>query len=206
MGGAATNVPGTANAAVSSSAVGSGVSIPQRQASLAQTATVRTRPAVPQESQVGAATNVPGAANAAASPSAVGSGVASTGKPGSIGNGFDSATFEILSNGKIVGSQSFTTLAAADAFFSNDPISIPSTSGLGGIQLASAETLSGGKGFGLNCGGVATGTPEPSTYAMMLIGFVGLGFMVYRQKNLPPDNSAFLSGGRIYFGVEKCSA
>ena len=25
--------------------------------------------------------------------------------------------------------------------------------------------------------------PEPSTWAMMLIGFVGLGFMVYRRKN-----------------------
>ncbi len=29
---------------------------------------------------------------------------------------------------------------------------------------------------------VSTGIPEPSTWAMMLIGFAGLGFMSYRQR------------------------
>lgn len=98
----------------------------------------------------------------------------------SIGNGFDSATFEILMNGNIVDSQSFTTLAPAEAFFSNDFIGVSWTSGLHDIQLAFAETLSRGDGFGFNYG-VASGAPEPSTYAMMLIGFVGLGLMAYRR-------------------------
>lgn len=30
---------------------------------------------------------------------------------------------------------------------------------------------------------VAGATPEPSTWAMMILGFVGLGFMAYRRKN-----------------------
>jgi hypothetical protein len=29
------------------------------------------------------------------------------------------------------------------------------------------------------------GVPEPSTWAMMLLGFVGLGFMAYRRKAKP---------------------
>lgn len=31
-------------------------------------------------------------------------------------------------------------------------------------------------------GDITPGVPEPSTWAMMLIGFVGLGFMAYRRK------------------------
>lgn len=31
--------------------------------------------------------------------------------------------------------------------------------------------------------GSVTGTPEPSTWAMMLLGFCGLGFMAYRKKS-----------------------
>jgi hypothetical protein len=34
-------------------------------------------------------------------------------------------------------------------------------------------------------GGIATAVPEPSTWAMMLLGFVALGFMAYRRKTTP---------------------
>ncbi|MBN8987404.1 MAG: PEP-CTERM sorting domain-containing protein [Rhizobiales bacterium] len=30
-----------------------------------------------------------------------------------------------------------------------------------------------------------SGVPEPSTWAMMLLGFAGVGFMAYRRKNQP---------------------
>ena len=30
---------------------------------------------------------------------------------------------------------------------------------------------------------VTSGVPEPSTWAMMILGFLGLGFMAYRRKN-----------------------
>jgi hypothetical protein len=32
---------------------------------------------------------------------------------------------------------------------------------------------------------VTTGVPEPSTWAMMLLGFAGVGFMAYRRKSKP---------------------
>ena len=35
--------------------------------------------------------------------------------------------------------------------------------------------------FTVNAGGSITPVPEPSTWAMMLIGFAGLGFVGYRR-------------------------
>jgi hypothetical protein len=32
---------------------------------------------------------------------------------------------------------------------------------------------------------VTTAVPEPSTWAMMILGFCGLGFMAYRRKSAP---------------------
>lgn len=34
-------------------------------------------------------------------------------------------------------------------------------------------------------GGAGPGAPEPATWAMMLLGFAGVGFMAYRRKNRP---------------------
>jgi hypothetical protein len=31
--------------------------------------------------------------------------------------------------------------------------------------------------------GVASAVPEPSTWAMMILGFFGVGYMAYRRKN-----------------------
>jgi hypothetical protein len=32
---------------------------------------------------------------------------------------------------------------------------------------------------------IASGVPEPSTWAMMILGFAGVGFMAYRKKSKP---------------------
>ena len=71
------------------------------------------------------------------------------------------------------------------AYFTN--ISLDKMSGtvnfIGGISnggtgfFALEEALSGANG-GINVGAV----PEPSTWAMMLIGFAGLGFLSYRKS------------------------
>jgi hypothetical protein len=37
---------------------------------------------------------------------------------------------------------------------------------------------------------VVTGVPEPSTWAMMLLGFCGLGFLARRRKNQPALTAA----------------
>jgi PEP-CTERM motif len=33
--------------------------------------------------------------------------------------------------------------------------------------------------------GFATSVPEPSTWAMMILGFAGIGFMAHRRKSKP---------------------
>jgi hypothetical protein len=40
---------------------------------------------------------------------------------------------------------------------------------------------------GPGCGGTVGGVPEPSTWAMMILGFVGIGFMAYRRKQNGPQ-------------------
>jgi hypothetical protein len=42
-----------------------------------------------------------------------------------LGNGFDSALFQISLNGLVIDTQSFTDLASAEAFFSNNLIGVP---------------------------------------------------------------------------------
>jgi PEP-CTERM motif len=43
---------------------------------------------------------------------------------------------------------------------------------------------------------VGSTVPEPSTWAMMLIGFAGLGFMGYQKRRAPPDRVQRLANGR----------
>jgi hypothetical protein len=64
-----------------------------------------------------------------------------------LGNGFDSALFQILVNSAVVDSQSFTDLASAEAFFSNNLIGVPLSAGLNGVQIALSETMSSPVGF-----------------------------------------------------------
>jgi hypothetical protein len=39
---------------------------------------------------------------------------------------------------------------------------------------------------GPDCGGTIGSVPEPSTWAMMILGFAGVGFMAYRRKQNGP--------------------
>jgi hypothetical protein len=52
------------------------------------------------------------------------------------------------------------------------------------------ETMGSNEGFGFTYGlattGAVGGEPEPSTWAMMLLGFVGLGFVTYRRQQKAP--------------------
>jgi hypothetical protein len=53
------------------------------------------------------------------------------------------------------------------------------------LNWAGVEQLSftGGSGFYVNDIEVNAAVPEPSTWAMMILGFLGLGFMAYRKKS-----------------------
>jgi hypothetical protein len=67
-----------------------------------------------------------------------------------LGKGFDSALFKISLNGVVVDSQSFTDLASAEAFFSNNLIGVPLLAGLNSVQIAFSETMSSTGGFGFD--------------------------------------------------------
>jgi PEP-CTERM motif len=56
---------------------------------------------------------------------------------------------------------------------------------LGDTSLPTTESFSvfDGPVAGLRYGGVAFAAPEPSTWAMLLFGFAGLGFAGYRKRS-----------------------
>jgi hypothetical protein len=93
--------------------------------------------------------------------------------------GFDSLTLELTLNGAPVVSESTNSLAAAEAFFSDHTFDLgslgagPQTFELTYTLVASAI----GDGFGFT---YDTAIPEASTWAMMLIGFGGLGYAALR--------------------------
>jgi hypothetical protein len=99
------------------------------------------------------------------------------------GLGFQLMEFTIMADGVEVLDVTFGSLAIAESFFHDDVIDLGSDFG-SNIDLTFGYTLvadgSGGFGFDLAIGGAV---PEPSTWAMMLVGFAGLGYAGYRKRS-----------------------
>jgi PEP-CTERM motif len=97
------------------------------------------------------------------------------------GLGFQSMEFTITADGVEILDTTFRSLAIAESFFRDDVIDLGADFGPN-IDLTFGYTLiadgPGGFGFDLAIGGAV---PEPSTWAMMLVGFAGLGFAGYRS-------------------------
>jgi PEP-CTERM motif len=97
------------------------------------------------------------------------------------GLGFQSMEFTIQADGVEVLDVTFGSLAIAESFFRDDVIDLGADFGPD-IDLTFGYTLTadgpGGFGFDLAIGGAV---PEPSTWAMMLVGFASLGFAGYRS-------------------------
>ena len=95
------------------------------------------------------------------------------------GAGFQSMEFTIQADGVEVLDVTFGSLTIAESFFRDDVIDLGSNLG---PDMTFGYTLiadgSGGFGFDFALGGAV---PEPSTWAMMLLGFTGLGFAGYRR-------------------------
>jgi hypothetical protein len=97
------------------------------------------------------------------------------------GLGFESMEFAIEADGVEILDTTFRSLAVAESFFHDNVIDLGSDFGPN-IDLTFGYTLvadgSGGFGFDFAIGGAV---PEPSTWAMMLVGFAGIGFAGYRS-------------------------
>jgi PEP-CTERM motif len=52
---------------------------------------------------------------------------------------------------------------------------------LGGLALTDLAAAEGSQ-FAIG-GSLTAAVPEPSTWAMMILGFAGIGFMAYRRKS-----------------------
>ena len=103
----------------------------------------------------------------------------------SIGAGFDSATFQIVSGENVLDSQSFTDLTSADAFFSHHLLNFKLGSGLTEIALVFDAMMSGGKGFSFDYtirGIDPLATPLPPSWTTMLIGLGMFGLLGWRRK------------------------
>jgi hypothetical protein len=102
------------------------------------------------------------------------------------GLGFQSMELTITANGVELFESTFESLAVAESFFRDRVIDLGSDFGGPGIDLTIAYNLvadgSGGFGFDFARGGAV---PEPSTWAMMLLGFAGLGYAGYRTAREP---------------------
>ena len=102
------------------------------------------------------------------------------------GLGFQSMELTVTANGVELFESTFKSLAVAESFFRDRVIDLGSDFGGPGIDLTIAYNLvadgSGGFGFDFAVGGAV---PETSTWAMMLVGFAGLGYVGYRRAREP---------------------
>jgi hypothetical protein len=104
------------------------------------------------------------------------------------GLGFQSLEFTITANGVEILDSTFRSLSIAESFFHDSVIDLGSDFGPD-IDLTFGYKLvadwSGGFGFDFAVGGIAA-APETSTWAMMLLGFAGIGYVGYRRaRGLP---------------------
>jgi len=86
--------------------------------------------------------------------------------------GGSSVTF-LLSNG-----DSFTLGSTGSGYAVPDFVGAKDSTKFTSILVTTPDSV-------LNLNNLVYGVPEPSTWAMMLLGFVGLGFMAYRRKAKP---------------------
>jgi PEP-CTERM motif len=97
-------------------------------------------------------------------------------------------SYDINGDG-VVNSPTFTSLAAADAYFNGMAIDLGNfDAGTQSLDLTYAFTAMGDPPsyeitYDIAGTSVAPTVPEPSTWAMMLIGFGGLGYMSWRRAN-----------------------
>lgn len=91
------------------------------------------------------------------------------------GSGFESMEFTIIANGAEILDSTFGSLALAESFFRDDVLDLGSYSGPVELTFGYDLVADGPGGFGFDFA-VGDAVPQAPTWAMMLIGFMGLGF------------------------------
>src|SRR5260370_31887937 len=111
-----------------------------------------------------------------------------------------------------------TTSSSATHLFSYAGFSLPPGSYTPSYSYFYTATYPGARGSTPYTGGadgpLVTAVPEPATWAMMLLGFAGVGFVAYRRKAVPtfrlvsfprisPAGKGILEAafGRLFFDV-----
>ena len=94
---------------------------------------------------------------------------------------FQQIDFTVTVDGTEALTRSFSSLATADAFFADQVLNLGSVSGVADVTFSYDLVAGGAGGYGMDLafGGAV---PQPSTWAMMLIGFAGLAFAGYRSR------------------------
>ena len=113
----------------------------------------------------------------------------------SVGIGFDSLDLQVVNEttGKSLASFGFTSSSGAEKFFNADLVGFGAVgAGSQSIEIEYSLTFNAGTsagpadGFGFTYDLVdpppSAAIPEPSTWAMMLVGFAGLAFAGYRAR------------------------
>jgi PEP-CTERM motif len=98
------------------------------------------------------------------------------------GVGFDELKFEVTVNGTVAVLDTFTSLRVPEAFFDDNILDLgPLSAGGEDVDISALLTASvPGAGFGFDYALTDNPTvPEPSTWAMMLVGFARLGLAGY---------------------------
>ena len=102
----------------------------------------------------------------------------------SSGFGFDSLELRVNADNNVF-DYTFSFLADAETFFSDHALDLGAINAGGqyiDLSFSLAASLSGnGSGFGFDYDLAFHAVPEPSTWAMMLLGFAGLGYAGYRR-------------------------
>jgi MYXO-CTERM domain-containing protein len=110
------------------------------------------------------------------------------------GAGFDSLELDVQTSGRIT-TFTFDNLDEAQTFFGGTSLDLgPVGAGVTGLTLGFFLTMSSpGQGFGFDYDVAfesATATPEASTWAMMLLGFAGLGAATARRRRAAAKHRA----------------
>jgi hypothetical protein len=89
----------------------------------------------------------------------------------------------IYNNGTYTGVGLQTSLNGPSSNYSNP--NAFSFAGIAGANILNFYITDGGNpsAFAFDVQTVTAAVPEPSTWAMMILGFAGVGFMAYRRRN-----------------------